>query len=56
MRHMTDVAVIGAGPYCRRQRQPYQDVGLPIPLTTFTAYGLVFQKRFAPLPDERNVA
>ncbi|MGA9143898.1 MAG: NAD(P)-binding domain-containing protein [Candidatus Acidiferrales bacterium] len=34
--------------YCKEQGIPYQDVGLPVPLETFAAYGLEFQKRFVP--------
>jgi thioredoxin reductase len=45
------------GTYCRQQVLPYADTGLPVPLETFTAYGLAFQKRFVPhLEDERVVA
>jgi thioredoxin reductase len=34
--------------FCREQGLPYQDTGFPIPLETFVAYGIAFQKRFAP--------
>jgi len=34
--------------YCREQGLPYADTGLPVPLDTFTAYGMEFQKRFVP--------
>jgi len=34
--------------YCREQKLPYQDIGLPVPLDVFSAYGLEFQKRFVP--------
>jgi len=34
--------------YCQEQRLPYADLGLPVPLETFAAYGLEFQKRFVP--------
>jgi thioredoxin reductase len=34
--------------YCKREGIPYADVGFPIPLEVFTAYGLEFQTRFAP--------
>src|SRR5580704_12695153 len=30
--------------YCREQCIPYADLGLPVPLETFVAYGLRFQK------------
>ncbi len=36
------------GEYCRQQGLPYADVGRPVPLETFTAYGLEFQKRYVP--------
>src|SRR5882757_6978759 len=41
--------------YCRDQGLPYQDSGLPVPLATFSDYGVAFQKRFVPLLDERWV-
>jgi thioredoxin reductase len=34
--------------YCQEQSIPYADLGLPVPLETFVAYGLEFQKRFVP--------
>lgn len=34
--------------YCQEQGLPYADTALPIPLETFIAYGLEFQKRFVP--------
>jgi cation diffusion facilitator CzcD-associated flavoprotein CzcO len=34
--------------YCRETQQPYADVGVPVPIETFTAYGLEFQKRLVP--------
>lgn len=34
--------------YCRESGLPYFDIGLPVPLSTFIAYGLEFQKRFVP--------
>lgn len=34
--------------YCREAGLPYADVGMPVPLDTFVAYGLQFQKRFVP--------
>ena len=36
------------GHYCREQGLPYQDTMLPVPLDTFVAYGVAFQKRFVP--------
>jgi cation diffusion facilitator CzcD-associated flavoprotein CzcO len=34
--------------FCAETGRPYADVGIPVPLETFVAYGLEFQKRFAP--------
>jgi cation diffusion facilitator CzcD-associated flavoprotein CzcO len=36
------------GHYCAEKKLPYADVGIPVPLETFAAYGLEFQKRFVP--------
>src|SRR5207302_2377816 len=36
------------GAYCKREGLPYADIGLPVQLGTFTAYGLEFQKRYVP--------
>lgn len=44
------------GAYCAQQGLPYADVGLPVPLETFAAYGLAFQQRFVPMLDQRRVA
>lgn len=41
--------------YCKREGIPYADVGLPVPLEVFTAYGLEFQKRFIPNLEEKQV-
>jgi thioredoxin reductase len=38
--------------FCTENGSPYEDLDLPIPLETFCAYGLAFQKRF--LPDVEN--
>jgi len=43
------------GAYCKREGLPYSDVGLPVPLKTFTAYGLEFQKRFVPQLENQLV-
>jgi thioredoxin reductase len=32
--------------FCKEAGLPYADIGLPVPLETFTSYGLEFQKRF----------
>jgi thioredoxin reductase len=36
------------GRYCQEKGIPYADQGLPVPLETFSSYGLEFQKRFVP--------
>jgi thioredoxin reductase len=41
--------------YCQQQGLPYQDSGLPVPLKTFSDYGIAFQKQFVPMLDERWV-
>lgn len=41
--------------YCREQCIPYADLGLPVPLETFVAYGLQFQKRFVPELENKLV-
>ena len=43
------------GAYCKREGLPYADVGLPVPLQTFTNYGLEFQKRFVPQLENKIV-
>ncbi|HMD49192.1 MAG TPA: NAD(P)-binding domain-containing protein [Bryobacteraceae bacterium] len=43
--------------YCQEKKLPYSDIGLPVPLETFTAYGMEFQKRLVPhLEDEEAVS
>jgi thioredoxin reductase len=42
--------------YCREIKQPYAHVGIPVPLATFAAYGLEFQKRFVPNVEAVNIA
>jgi cation diffusion facilitator CzcD-associated flavoprotein CzcO len=42
--------------YCAEQNLPYADLNLPVPLATFVAYGLHFQKQLVPYLDERLVA
>src|SRR2546423_12775426 len=34
--------------FCIEHGTPYEDLDVPIPLETFSAYGLAFQKRFVP--------
>jgi thioredoxin reductase len=41
--------------YCRQEGLPYQDTGRPIPLETFVAYGLEFQKKFVPNLENKMV-
>jgi thioredoxin reductase len=41
--------------FCEEQGIPYQDVGLPVALSTFVAYGLHFQRKFVPDLDEAEV-
>jgi thioredoxin reductase len=41
--------------YCRQERIPYSDVGEPVQLATFVAYGLAFQKRFVSNLEDRLV-
>ena len=41
--------------FCKTAGLPYADLGLPVPLETFTAYGLEFQKRFVPNLENKKV-
>lgn len=41
--------------YCKKNGLPYADIGLPVPLETFTSYGLEFQRRFVPQLEEKSV-
>jgi thioredoxin reductase len=41
--------------FCAEQGLEYQDQSFPIPLDTMAAYGLAFQKKFAPDVEDRNV-
>jgi hypothetical protein len=43
------------GRYCAEAGLPYADLGLPTPLSTFTSYGLEFQKRFVPGLDSGRI-
>ena len=36
------------GDWCREHGQPYHDTDIPVPLETFVAYGLDFQRRYVP--------
>jgi cation diffusion facilitator CzcD-associated flavoprotein CzcO len=41
--------------YCEQQSIRYGDVGEPVALSTFIAYGLAFQKKFVPNLEEKFV-
>lgn len=41
--------------YCEEMRLPYSDVGLPVPLEVFSAYGIEFQKRLVPTLEETSI-
>jgi thioredoxin reductase len=41
--------------YCADHGLPYADLGEPIPLETFAAYGIAFQKRFVPNLEQTKV-
>jgi cation diffusion facilitator CzcD-associated flavoprotein CzcO len=42
--------------YCGQQGLPYADIGLPVALETFVAYGLEFQRRFVPELQDKKVS
>jgi thioredoxin reductase len=49
--------VLSLRQFCEERRIAYADLGMPVPLETFSAYGLDFQKRFVPdLEDETVVS
>jgi thioredoxin reductase len=41
--------------YCKEKGIPYADIGSPVPLDVFTAYGLEFQRRFVPELENKRV-
>jgi hypothetical protein len=41
--------------FCADRGLPYKDVGFPIPLETFIAYGVAFQQRYVPRLEDRLV-
>ena len=41
--------------YCKQHALAYQDVGFPVPLDLFTAYGMEFQRRFVPQVEETQI-
>jgi Pyridine nucleotide-disulphide oxidoreductase len=42
--------------YCKEKGIPYADIGSPVPLEVFTAYGLEFQRRFVPELENKSVS
>lgn len=42
--------------YCKQAGLPYASMGSPVPLEVFSAYGVEFQKRFAPQLEREKVA
>jgi thioredoxin reductase len=42
--------------YCEEMNLPYDDIGTPVPLEVFSAYGLEFQKRLAPTLEQTDIA
>ena len=49
-------SLLTLGRYCAERGIPYDDTRIPIPLDTFTAYGLRFQKQFVPDLEEKQVS
>jgi thioredoxin reductase len=41
--------------YCEERNLPYDDLGNPVPLEVFSAYGLEFQKRLAPMLEQTDI-
>lgn len=41
--------------YCAANGLPYDDTAIPVPLETFVAYGLAFQKRYVPNLEARDI-
>lgn len=41
--------------YCEGAGLPYKDIGEPVPIERYVAYGLEFQRRFVPELDRRGV-
>jgi hypothetical protein len=48
-------ASLTLGRYCEDLGLPYADVGIAVPLETFAAYGLEFQRRFVPELENNQV-
>jgi hypothetical protein len=49
-------SVLTLGQYCKSEGIPYEDMGLPVALDTFSSYGLAFQRRFVPNLENKLVA
>ena len=41
--------------YCEEMNLPYDDLGNPVPLEVFSAYGLEFQKRLVPTLEQTDI-
>jgi len=41
--------------FCAERNLPYSEVGLPVPLDTFIAYGHEFRNRFVPMLEETDI-
>jgi thioredoxin reductase len=41
--------------YCKQEGLPYADEGIPVPLDTFAAYGIAFQRKFVPDLENKQV-
>jgi thioredoxin reductase len=41
--------------YCEEMNLPFDDVGTPVPLDVFSAYGLEFQKRLVPMLEQTDI-
>jgi cation diffusion facilitator CzcD-associated flavoprotein CzcO len=41
--------------FCTKSDLPYQAIAQPVPLETFTSYGLAFQREFVPNVEDRTV-
>ncbi len=41
--------------YCAEHGLPYANIGLPVPIETFIAYGLEFQRRYVPQLEQTDV-
>jgi cation diffusion facilitator CzcD-associated flavoprotein CzcO len=42
--------------YCAENNIPYADLGLPVPVEVFSAYGMAFQQELVPSIDSRRVS